>query len=247
MNKAFFINGGAGSVLCSIPALERYAETHDDFVIVSESWSELYLNSKVLREKVFPLGHKDLFENYLKDKQIISPEPYRVNQYFNQKCNLIQAFDIIINELDEVRETGKINLELNKEDQVNGHLITKNVRDTKGKEKIIVFQPFGQSAKAEGQFIYDSSGRSFEIAHIIKLIQELNMHSSKVNKWIILHDTETFGEKGENSVYSIREKKEYLGLKFAVNEFLKNNSETWRLHEHYIFCNGLTILKRIKK
>jgi len=80
-----------------------------------------------------------------------------------------------------------------------------------------------------------------------QLIQELNMHSSKVNKWIILHDTETFGEKGENSVYSIREKKEYLGLKFAVNEFLKNNSETWRLHEHYIFCNGLTILKRIKK
>ena len=63
MNKAFFINGGAGRVLCSIPALERYAETHDDFVIVSESWSELYLNSKVLREKVFPLGHKDLFDS----------------------------------------------------------------------------------------------------------------------------------------------------------------------------------------
>ena len=80
-----------------------------------------------------------------------------------------------------------------------------------------------------------------------QLIQELNMHSSKVNKWIILHDTETFGEKGENSVYSIREKKEYLGLKFAVNEFLQNNVDTWRLHEHYVFCNGLTILKRIKK
>ena len=80
-----------------------------------------------------------------------------------------------------------------------------------------------------------------------QLIQELNMHSSQVNKWIILHDTETFGEKGENSVYSIREKKEYLGLKFAVNEFLQNNVDTWRLHEHYTFCNGLTILKRIKK
>ena len=48
MNKAFFINGGAGRVLCSIPALERHAETHDDFIIVSESWSELYLNSKVI-------------------------------------------------------------------------------------------------------------------------------------------------------------------------------------------------------
>ena len=80
-----------------------------------------------------------------------------------------------------------------------------------------------------------------------QLIQELNMHSSQVNKWIILHDTETFGEKGENSAYSIREKKEYLGLKYAVNEFLQNNADTWRLHEHYTFCNGLTILKRIGK
>ena len=64
MNKAFFINGGAGRVLCSIPALERYAETHEDFVIVSESWHELYLNSPTIRDKVFPMGHKDLFGSF---------------------------------------------------------------------------------------------------------------------------------------------------------------------------------------
>ena len=100
MNKAFFINGGAGRVLCSIPALERYAETHDDFVIVSESWDELYLNNPVLRDKTYSVGHKGLFEDHLKDKEIVSPEPYRINQYFNQECNLIQAFDIEINQLD---------------------------------------------------------------------------------------------------------------------------------------------------
>ena len=32
-SKAFFINGGAGRVIASIPALEKYAETHDDFVL----------------------------------------------------------------------------------------------------------------------------------------------------------------------------------------------------------------------
>ena len=67
MNKAFFINGGAGRVLCSMPALERYAETHEDFIIVSESWSELYLNNKILRDHVYPLGHKDLFKEKFKD------------------------------------------------------------------------------------------------------------------------------------------------------------------------------------
>ena len=65
MNKAFFINGGAGRVLCSMPGLERYAKTHDDFVIVSESWGELFLNNTTLREHVFPVGYKGLFEEKL--------------------------------------------------------------------------------------------------------------------------------------------------------------------------------------
>ena len=38
MNKAFFINGGAGRVLCSMPALEKYAEKNDDFIIVAASY-----------------------------------------------------------------------------------------------------------------------------------------------------------------------------------------------------------------
>ena len=173
MNKAFFINGGAGRVLCSMPALEKYAETNDDFVIVSESWGELYLSNKVLRDKVFQNVHKGLFEQELKDRKIISPEPYRVNQYFNQKCNLIQAFDIEINELDDVRESGKINLELSKEDQIIGHNVCSEVRQTIKQNKVVVFQPFGQSCKKDGQFIYDSSGRSFEIANVIKIIESL--------------------------------------------------------------------------
>tara|TARA_E500000331_G_scaffold21897_1_gene19150 strand:+ start:137 stop:1237 length:1101 start_codon:yes stop_codon:yes gene_type:complete len=174
MNKAFFINGGAGRVLCSIPALERYAETHEDFIIVSESWHELYLNSSILRDKVFPMGHKDLFEESLKDKKIVSPEPYRINQYFNQKCNLIQAFDIEINELDDIPKTRELKLEINKEDQITGHNLVNEVKNTLGKDKAIVFQPFGQSAKSEGNFIYDSSGRSFEVSNIMSLIEKLN-------------------------------------------------------------------------
>ena len=181
MNKAFFINGGAGRVLCSIPALERYAETHDDFVIVSESWDELYLNNPVLRDKTYSVGHKGLFEEHLKDKKIVSPEPYRINQYFNQECNLIQAFDIEINELDEVPETKKINLELSKADQVNGHNIIAEVKAGSGKDKIVVIQPFGQGTKTEGNFIFDSSGRSMEVSNLLTIIEKL-----KTNFGIVL-------------------------------------------------------------
>ena len=41
--KAFFINGGAGRVICSIPALEKYAEeTSKNFIIVCEGGTDFY-------------------------------------------------------------------------------------------------------------------------------------------------------------------------------------------------------------
>ena len=173
MNKAFFINGGSGRVLCSMPALERYAEKNKDFVIVAESWGELYLANKKLRDHVYFPMNKGLFEDRLRDKKIISPEPYRVNQYFNQKCNLIQAFDIEINELDKVRDTGEIKLDLSKEEQIIGYNLVNEVRTTLQKDKIVVFQPFGQSSKKEGDFIYDTTGRSFEVSNVYQVIDEL--------------------------------------------------------------------------
>ena len=45
-SKAFFVNGGAGRVICSIPAFEKYAETHDDFVIICEGGTDF---SKVIQ------------------------------------------------------------------------------------------------------------------------------------------------------------------------------------------------------
>ena len=178
MEKAFFISGGAGRVLCSIPALETYAETHDNFIIVAEGWGEFYSCSKTLRDKAFPVHHKNLFEEYLKDKEIITPEPYRLNAYFNQKCNLIQAFDMIINELDEVPKSKKITIDLNKQEQITGYNIVNEVRENLKKDKTIVFQPFGSTARMEGNFIFDSSGRSFEITNIFSLIEELKKNYS---------------------------------------------------------------------
>mgnify|MGYP001296361519 CR=1 FL=1 len=174
MNKAFFINGGAGRVLCSMPGLEKYAKTHDDFIIVSESWTELYMTNKTLRDHVYSSWKQDLFREQLRDKEIISPEPYRLNAYFTQRANLIQAFDMLINDLgDEVPETAPINIDLSKEEQITGYNLVDEVKKFTGKDKVVVFQPFGQSVKNEGQFIYDTSGRSFEMTNVVNLIKEL--------------------------------------------------------------------------
>lgn len=175
MKKAFFINGGAGRVLCAIPALEHYLTTVDkDVVIVAEAWLELFLASDILRNNVYSIMQKDLFKDKLKDKEIVTPEPYRLNAYFNQKANLIQAFDMLINGLTEIPETKKFNLSIGKGDQVLGYNLINGVRQQFQKEKVVVFQPFGSGARQEGNFIIDESGRSFELRDIYKIIDELS-------------------------------------------------------------------------
>lgn len=177
MKKAFFINGGAGRVLCAIPALEYYIKNTDpEAVIVAEGWIELFLSSPVLRNNVYPITHKNLFKDKLLDRELVSPEPYRLNAYFNQKVNLIQAFDMLINDLKEIPETKKFAADIGKGDQVFGHNFIAEVRHQLQHDKVVVFQPFGSGARQQGRFIIDESGRSFEVRDIIKIVEELGKH-----------------------------------------------------------------------
>jgi hypothetical protein len=97
MKKAIFINGGLGRQICSIPALEKLYATTDDFIIVVEGTVEAFQGHPYLYRKTYPIWTKNLFEDQLKHCEIITPEPYRLNSYFNQKTHLIEAFDEIIN------------------------------------------------------------------------------------------------------------------------------------------------------
>jgi hypothetical protein len=174
MKKAFTINGGAGRVLCAMPALEHYKKTVDkDLVIIAEAWGELFSLSPELRDNVYHVAHKDLFKTKLLDCEVESPEPYRLNAYFTQKANLIQAFDKLINNLDTVPETKTINLDLGKAEQVYAYNLINQIKSQLNKDKVVVFQPFGSGVKLEGNFVYDTSGRSFELKDVFKIVEEL--------------------------------------------------------------------------
>jgi len=82
-----------------------------------------------------------------------------------------------------------------------------------------------------------------------QLSQELKLHASKVKKYIILHDTTTYGFKPEPSDWqteNIMENYVYndKGLWPAVTEFLDSN-RSWIVLEKRENNNGLTVLKRI--
>jgi hypothetical protein len=170
--KAFFINGGAGRVICSIPAFEKYAETNNDFIIVCEGGTDFYKGHPTLHKHVYDVWHKGLFEEHLKHRDLITPEPYRVWEYFNQKCNLAQAFDIIINN-QGVRELSDPSIYLNKMEMASGFNLVQEVKAKTGFDKVVVVQPFGRSVQNMGEFIIDPSSRSFHLNDIVEIINEL--------------------------------------------------------------------------
>lgn len=173
-STAFYINGGAGRVLTSIPAFELFEKENpdDDFIIVCEGGTDFYKGHPTLHSRVYDHWHKGLFETYLKHRNCVTPEPYRVWEYYNQQCSLAQAFDIAINNKG-IREVGSPKLTLNKQEVVGGANIVDEVRKVTGHEKVLVVQPFGRTTEAVGEFIIDPTSRSFQLNNIVEIINIL--------------------------------------------------------------------------
>jgi hypothetical protein len=65
------------------------------------------------------------------------------------------------------------------------------------------------------------------------LKEELRVHGGKARKYIICHDTTTFGEVGED--------RQAPGLFQAILEFVRDNPQ-WKIKDRFTHNNGLTIL-----
>jgi hypothetical protein len=168
------MNGGAGRVICSIPAFELYEKENpdDDFIIVCEGGMDFFKGHPSLYKRCFDVWHKGLFENYIKERDCVSPEPYRVWEYYNQFCNLTQAFDIAISNKG-IRELGKTKIYHNKHELIDAHSVIQEVKDTTGFDKVLVFQPFGRTAENRPEFVIDGTSRSFTLNDTISIVNEL--------------------------------------------------------------------------
>ena len=172
-SKAFFINGGAGRVVCSIPAFEKYYEESGDtdFIIVCEGGTEFFKGHPYLDAKAYDHWHKNLFADKIKHMDVETPEPYRVWEYYNQKASLTQAFDICINNKG-VRELPAPTLSLSKEELAQGFGLVTEIKNKLKKDKVVVFQPFGRGVKEANGLVLDSTGRSMDTENVISLIKK---------------------------------------------------------------------------
>ena len=69
-SKAFFVNGGYGRVVNSIPGFELYAKESgdDDFVIICEGGTDAFKGHPDLDHRAYDNWHKNLFNEKLNGK-----------------------------------------------------------------------------------------------------------------------------------------------------------------------------------
>lgn len=175
MKKVFAINGGAGRVLCAIPALLKYYKNNGpNFYILTESGLDFFAGVPELQDLTFTPEHKGVFENIIKPNQLISPEPYRDHGYYNQTRHLTEAFDYLINDSTEHADLEKIKIVLNKTEEINAIDAMDNVKSHQGKEKTIVIQPFGRSSSRMKNEMIDPMSRSLSLSTYQSIIKELH-------------------------------------------------------------------------
>lgn len=151
---------------------------------------------------------------------------------------------------------------LQQNNSVNKNLVSVDIMNVKNIDSVI---QIAKDANINMKFICQDSVKCeipqtdmlfIDTWHIYgHLKRELAVHHNKVNKYIVMHDTELDKIKGESirsgwdikkqsreSGYSIEEIS--TGLQKAIDEFLSENKE-WTLHKVYTNNNGLTILKKL--
>ena len=180
-SKAFFINGGAGRMISSVPAFDKYVEESDDkdFIIVCEGGTDVFKGHPKLDDRAYDIWHKGLFKDYLKNREIVTTEPYRVWEYYNQQCSIAQAFDVQVNNKG-LREMPKPTLRLSKDELLQGRSIVSEVKKKLKKEKLVIFQPFGRGVEYIDETLIDRTARSFELKDVKAIIKKLQQNDYAV-------------------------------------------------------------------
>lgn len=220
--KAFFLNGGMGRIISAIPALEKYYEAKEDpdFIIVIEGICNIMNGHPTLDNKTYDMYHKNLFHTKLINMDIVSPEPYRLNEYFNQKCDIAQAFDMLINNKG-IRELPAPTLILSKEELLEGRKAIDEIKKKVKKEKLVIIQPFGRAITQIDNSFVDKSNRSIEFSNLKQIIKKLQQKD-----WAVCIMSEfgiefkDAGFKDEVAIPEIPDLRKWAGLIKYADHFL---------------------------
>jgi hypothetical protein len=183
MNTTFIITGGAGRVVCAMPALEKYARLNpnDNFNIIVHGWESLFWSHPILQNRTIGAHQKNTFDALIKQTQVRIPEPYQVYGFYNQHLHLAEAFDQEINHTDNHSDLNYNCLYLSEIEREAAKELIENYKSEKKKKRAIVFQPYGSGVDIINGKPLDHSNRSLSQERSLKLIQEMSKNAVVLN------------------------------------------------------------------
>ena len=213
--KVFMISGGAGRIICALPAFEKYLKANglDSFYIISQSGLQFFLGTE-FQDISFDPAHKGLFKDIIKDNNLINLEPYQHYGYYNQEKSLTEAFDALVNETDFHEDLEKPKIVLSKTEEINAIETVKEAKKQQEKKHTIVIQPFGREGKAhEGGHIVDASSRSLSTDDYFYISQQLR------KKYNVISMTENKFDNDDN-MYVDADLRHWAGIIDAADYFI---------------------------
>jgi hypothetical protein len=182
-NTTFIITGGAGRVVCAIPALEKYARINpnDDFNIIIHGWESLFWSHPILQNRTIGVHQKNTFDTLIKQTQVRIPEPYQVYGFYNQELHITESFDQEINNTTDHSDLNYNCLHLSDIEQEGAKELIEKYKSEKKKKRAVVFQPYGSGVDVVNGKPMDRSNRSLFQEHTLKLIQEMSKTAVVIN------------------------------------------------------------------
>jgi ADP-heptose:LPS heptosyltransferase len=198
MMTTFVLDGGAGRLIAAIPALEKYAANNpqDDFRILTASWEELYWAHPVLQNRTYNINQKGVFELHMKNRRLVHPEPYMINDYYNQRIHLTEAFDREINNTTNHDDLDKPNLYVTRNEIERARDLLNTARKSQNKRRVIVVQPYGSGMTLQNGRPSDATHRSLDVDFYLQMVYQLSK-----NNVVVFFGNKEFQHPGDS--YSV--------------------------------------------
>lgn len=188
---------------------------------------------------------KDVFK-LLKDNPSDINEHLETLKLYSSKCSHVTEFGTRFGDSTVALAMGEpktlITYDIKKHDGADYHIsLVKNYYSDKHFDYII--QDVLKIHIAPTELLFIDTLHTYS-----QLSKELKLHANKVSKYIIMHDTVSFGNRDE-TIYEhasteIKQPSDKTGLMLAMVEFLHDN-KNWLVEGVYSNNNGLVVLKRI--
>ena len=195
MKTIIMLDGGAGRILSAAPALIKYGflNPEKEWYVCVNWWDSLLWAIPELQGRVLNPEHPNVFEDYFWDSdEVISPEPYKLPEYYRHEVSMSEAFDIILNGKDDT-PLPNVSMEISTQELVRGYDIILHAKETQGKEKTIVIQPYGSTAFMSSLGVVDFTCRSIPEIMYKKYVEELKENYNIIYMGVDdLHDEESY-------------------------------------------------------